>query len=37
MKHSAEIRGDFARVLFLTFLGLVFLSMFFIPSIAKLF
>ncbi len=37
MKHSAELRGDFARILFLAFLSLVFLALFFIPSIANLF
>lgn len=37
MKHSAEIRADLGRIFFLAFLSLVFLSLFFIPSLAKLF
>ena len=36
MKQSAEVRGDLARILFMVFLTLVFLSLFFIPSLAKL-
>ena len=36
MKHSAEVRGDLARILFMAFLALVFLSLFFIPSLARL-
>ncbi|PPK85277.1 hypothetical protein CLV84_2169 [Neolewinella xylanilytica] len=37
MKHSAELRGDLARILFLAFLMAIFLALFFIPSLAKLF
>ena len=36
MKQSAEVRGDLARILFMAFLTLVLLSLFFIPSLAKL-
>ena len=36
MKHSAEVRGDLARILFIAFLTLALLSLFFIPTIAKL-
>ncbi|CAH1002369.1 hypothetical protein LEM8419_03276 [Neolewinella maritima] len=35
MKRSAEVGGDLARILFMVFLTLVFLSLFFIPTIAK--
>ena len=35
MKHSTEVRGDLARILFMAFLTLVFLSLFFIPTLAK--
>ncbi len=37
MKYSAELRGDVLRIAFIAFLSLVFLSLFFIPSIAQLF
>ena len=37
MKHSAELRTDLGRIIFLAFLMAVFFSLFFIPSLAKLF
>jgi hypothetical protein len=36
MKHSAEIGGDVLRIAFIVFLALIFLALFFIPSLAKL-
>ncbi len=36
MRDFSELRGDLARLAFLTFLILVFLSLFFIPSLARL-
>ncbi|MBB4080369.1 hypothetical protein GGR28_003003 [Lewinella aquimaris] len=37
MKHSAEISADFLRIAFITFLALVLLSLFFIPTLANFF
>ena len=36
MKPSAELGGDVFRIAFMAFLTLVFLSLFFIPTLAKL-
>jgi hypothetical protein len=33
--RSSELRDDLGRILFLIFLLLVFLSLFFIPSLAR--
>jgi hypothetical protein len=36
MRDFAELRGDLGRLAFLLFLLLVLLSLFFIPSLARL-
>lgn len=37
MKQSAALKGELSRILFLVFLSLVFLALFFLPSLAQLF
>ena len=36
VKRSAELRNDLGRIIYLVFLVAIFLSLFFIPSLAKL-